>query len=298
MNLGIAKACDTILWTSIEEEFEQRGMPLRSGVRFGDCTAGGSCPSAREMPLLPSHCSPIRGFHKALPHPPAVYAAVLEGLLSKVEAHLETTQTPAGSPTISEDSAAEVENYKNSAEPFRTDDVFAVNFADDAYVTARGVREAEHTTGVIRQEHGKASHDLHATSSRLYPASMAPNCLCCPTWICRHTRLVLMLSVLALKLQQTTSMGRGKIFRLFSICLFLALLSRSATLPKLHCKPDDARLGLPTQNVEDCWCRDTLQPRAGSCFLKPRFCLACFAMSLGLTNTQRSTLNAAQRAMI
>lgn len=68
-----------------------------------------------------------------------------------MEVLLESAQTQAGRPIISEDSAAEVENYKNSANPVRTDDSFAVNFADNTYVLAREVQQAGYTTAVIRQ---------------------------------------------------------------------------------------------------------------------------------------------------
>lgn len=94
--------------------------------------------------------TPNPGIPQGSPESPAVYAAVLEGLLKKVETRLAGANLPAGLLLCSEDSVAQVEIYKNSSEAFQVDEIFVVNFADDTYVISREVQEAEHTTAVIR----------------------------------------------------------------------------------------------------------------------------------------------------
>lgn len=159
IKLDIAKAYDTLLWASIEDEFVQRGMPFSARCAIADEKFSFHTGDAAISFAL----TPNQGIPQGSPESPAVYAAVLEGLLNIVEARLAEAKSPAGLPLCFEDSAAQVEQYKKSSEAFRVDDLFVVNFADDTYVISREVQEAEYTTAVIRQEYAKANQKLHAS---------------------------------------------------------------------------------------------------------------------------------------
>lgn len=112
-------------------------------------------------------------YRKAL-QSPAVYAAVVEGLLEKVEARLVSLGLPAGLPLSSELSPMEVEAYRTAGDPFRQGDVFAINFADDTYLLARSPTQCSFVTAVVRQEYAEAGQHLHGGKSQVISTEEQP----------------------------------------------------------------------------------------------------------------------------
>lgn len=143
-------------WQAIEDKFKVRNMPSDLRCAYWRPHAGRELYTSNEFALRANQAIP-----QGSPESPAVYAAVIEGLLDRVERRLHRAGLPAGLPLCSEGDATEVEDYKHSRKAFQPDDIFAANFADDTYVLARETREAEYTSAVIRQEYARANQMLH-----------------------------------------------------------------------------------------------------------------------------------------
>lgn len=161
IKLDSSKAYDILGWQAIEGEIIARGLPCAMRRAYWDLHVGRQLQFRIGDSTVSFSLVPNRGIPQGSPESPAVYGAVLEGLLTKAERQLIINKRPAGLSLSSESSAKEVEDYKTGHHGFKAGDLFALNFADVTYVLGRQAEDTTYTLAVIKQKYAEAGQLSH-----------------------------------------------------------------------------------------------------------------------------------------